>query len=239
MTQTSPSFKTDETRRRRAKAQNNPPTSSTTTAKVLTWAQHQTGTHYFPGLEPSDEPKPALEDLLKAHRETVDELSVRFPAYGDDLTKVKVEPVRWLWQNRIPLAGITLLDGDHGTGKSLLALQIAAHVSSGQPMPDGTPTIQGGVVIISPNTDAITSQLQILTALGADLSRIKILSFIQQAAPEFHTGGYQPFTLPEDYLSLYEAIIHVKARLIIFDPFVTILSREQRLTNEIGRAHVL
>src|SRR5947207_3467694 len=194
MTQTSPSFKTDETRRRRAKAQNNPPTSSTTTADVLAWAQQHTGTHYFPGLEPSDEPKPTLEGLLKSHRDTVDQLSVRFPAYGDDLTKVKAEPVRWLWQNRIPLAGITLLDGDHGTGKSLLALQIAACVSSGKPMPDGTPTIQGGVVIISPNTDATTSQLQILTSLGADLSRIEILSFIQQDTPEFHTGGYRPFT---------------------------------------------
>ena len=129
MTQTFPSFNTNETtsknRQRRKKAQHNSPPSFTTTAEVLAWAQQHTGTHYFPGLEPSDEPKPTLEGLLKSHRDTVDQLSVRFPAYGDDLTKVKAEPVRWLWQNRIPLAGITLLDGDHGTGKSLLALQIA------------------------------------------------------------------------------------------------------------------
>jgi hypothetical protein len=63
-------------------------------------------------------------------------------------------------------------------------------------MPDGTPTIQGGVVIISPHTDATTTQLQLLTALGADLSRIKIISFIRESAPEFHTGGHRPFSLP-------------------------------------------
>src|SRR5947207_10754996 len=194
MTRTAPSFKTDETRRRREKAQNHPPPSFNTTEEILRWSQQHADTHSFPGLEPSDKPKPPLEDLLKEHRDTVDTLSVRFSAYGNDLTKVKAEPVRWLWQNRIPLSGITLLDGDHGTGKSLLSLQIAAHVSSGKPIPDGTPTIQGGVVIISPNVDATTSQLQILTSLGADLSRIEILSFIQQDTPEFHTGGYRPFT---------------------------------------------
>src|SRR5262249_43506866 len=78
------------------------------------------------------------------------------------------QPIQWLWQNRIPLTGVTLLDGDHGTGKSLLSLRIAAAVSSGSRMPDGTPTIQGGVVIISPVTDANTAQLPQLIAFGAD-----------------------------------------------------------------------
>src|SRR5262249_21386903 len=60
-----------------------------------------------------------------------------------NLANATSQPVRWLWQQRLPLTGLTLLDGDHGTGKSLLSLRIAAAVSSGSPMPDGTPTIQG------------------------------------------------------------------------------------------------
>jgi len=58
------------------------------------------------------------------------------------------QPTRWFWSQRISLASLNLLDGDHGTGRSLLAHQIAASVSSGSPMPDGSKTIQGGVVII-------------------------------------------------------------------------------------------
>jgi hypothetical protein len=152
----------------------------------------------------------------------VDKLSVPFSIYLQNLANATPQPVRWLWQERLPLAGITLLDGDHDCGKSLLALEIAARVSSGSPMPDGTPTIQGGVVIISsPKTDATTTQFQRLTALGADLSRIRILSYVPESVPAPDTGGFRPFSLPEDFPHLFAAIEEVDARLVIFDPFMT------------------
>ena len=86
-------------------------------------------------------PEPSVSSQLAL---SGDESASPFAIYQSNLTEARPQPVRWLWQKRLPLAGITLLDGDHGCGKSLLALQIAAHVSSGTPMPDGTPTIQGG-----------------------------------------------------------------------------------------------
>ncbi len=49
--------------------------------------------------------------------------------------KVQAEHVRWLWRGRIPLGKLTVLDGDPGLGKSTLALDIAARVSSGRAMP--------------------------------------------------------------------------------------------------------
>ena len=51
------------------------------------------------------------------------------------LNEVQSAPVKWLWPGRIPLGRISLLVGDPGTGKSLVALDIAARVSSGQPWP--------------------------------------------------------------------------------------------------------
>jgi hypothetical protein len=44
---------------------------------------------------------------------------------------------RWLWPGRIPLGRVTLLVSDPGLGKSLVALDVAARVSSGAPWPDG------------------------------------------------------------------------------------------------------
>jgi hypothetical protein len=99
-------------------------------------------------------------------------------------------------------------------------------------MPDGSPTIQGGVVIITPNTDATTTQFQLLTALGADLSRIEVLSYIQEPETSSHSSSYRPFSLPQDLPHLSKAIERVDARLIILDPFLSLLSREQRCTNE-------
>ena len=51
------------------------------------------------------------------------------------LNEVQSAPVKWLWPGRIPLGRISLLVGDPGTGKSLVALDIAARVSSGTPWP--------------------------------------------------------------------------------------------------------
>src|SRR5881409_974224 len=48
---------------------------------------------------------------------------------------VKEERIRWLWHGRIPLANVTLLDGDPGLGKSTLTLDIAARHSRGVEFP--------------------------------------------------------------------------------------------------------
>jgi putative DNA primase/helicase len=52
------------------------------------------------------------------------------------LTDIQPTPVQWLWPGRIPLGYVTLLVADPGVGKSLLALDIAARVSTGAPWPD-------------------------------------------------------------------------------------------------------
>jgi hypothetical protein len=205
-------------------------TEPPTLTELLTDTQPLTNTHPLPELAPLDPSlTPTFAELLAKYNAPIDELTDPFSIYQKNLSLVKPRPVRWLWQNRLPLSGITLLDGDHGTGKSLLALQIAAHVSSGTPMPDGTPTIPGGVIIITPDTDATTTQLQLLTALGADLSRIEFLSFVQ--SPEHQTSSHRPFSLPEDLPRLFDAVKRVDARLVIFDPFINLLSREHRCTN--------
>lgn len=51
-----------------------------------------------------------------------------------------VEPERplWLWPGHIPKGKIVLIDGDPATGKSTLALDIAAHVTTGAAWPDGS-----------------------------------------------------------------------------------------------------
>jgi hypothetical protein len=56
------------------------------------------------------------------------------------LRLVDVEPhsIAWLWPGRIPLGKLTLLVGDPGHGKSLLALDVAARVTRGLPWPDGS-----------------------------------------------------------------------------------------------------
>ena len=46
-------------------------------------------------------------------------------------------PVRWLWEPYLPRGKLVVLDGDPGTGKSFVALDLAARVSAGLPVPGG------------------------------------------------------------------------------------------------------
>jgi AAA domain len=59
------------------------------------------------------------------------------------LADVAAEQVSWLWLYRIPLGKVTVLDGDPGLGKSAMSLDLAARVSRGGDMPDGTPSAAG------------------------------------------------------------------------------------------------
>ena len=142
-------------------------TQTLTLTDSITATQSPTTTHPFPDLALLETPTvPTFTELLAEYTATLnkpaetwgphltnDAPTDPFAIYGSNLANARPQPVRWLWPNRLPLGGITLLDGDHNCGKTLLALQLAAHVSSGTPMPDGTPTIQGGVIIITPHCD--------------------------------------------------------------------------------------
>jgi putative DNA primase/helicase len=104
-----------------------------------------------------------------------------------DLTS---ENIRWLWPDRIPLGRITLLVSDPGLGKSLLALDIAARVSTGAPWPDeelgagskeqgAQPSTSGSklpapssVLLLTAEDDFADTVRPRLEALGADLDRI-------------------------------------------------------------------
>jgi hypothetical protein len=62
--------------------------------------------------------------------DTPDEFEV-----GTILSEVVEEAVEWLWEGRIPLGKLTVVDGDPGTGKSALTIDLAARVSTGRVMP--------------------------------------------------------------------------------------------------------
>lgn len=53
-----------------------------------------------------------------------------------------LRPVSWLWPGWLPLGMLTLLAARPGTGKSLIALDLAGRIITGQPWPDGAAMTQ-------------------------------------------------------------------------------------------------
>jgi AAA domain len=95
---------------------------------------------------------------------------------GTLLSDIKSEQLHWLWEKRIPRGRLTILDGDPGLGKSLLTLDLAARITTGSPMPDGTPGVKGSVILIAPEDGVADTIKPRVEAAGGDPSRIRLLN---------------------------------------------------------------
>jgi len=144
------------------------------------------------------------------------------------LSQVEEERLYWLWRGRIPLGAITLLDGDPGLGKSLLTLDLAARVSTGREMPDGTPGVEGEgpqrVLLFSAEDDPARTILPRLRAAGADLDLVEL----GQGAWTQRTGKksleHRNFLLPRDVEVLqWKLEEDSNPLLVIIDPLMAFL----------------
>lgn len=138
------------------------------------------------------------------------------------LCDVEPEEIRWLWRGRIPLGKLTILDGDPGTSKTTLALDLAARVSRGDVMPDGSKTdLDGpqGIVLLTAEDGLGDTIRPRLDAAGADAEQVVALQMI--AGPM----GRERLPTIQDVAALREAIKVVDAALIILDPLVAYLGQ--------------
>lgn len=129
------------------------------------------------------------------------------------LSDVPDKPLAWLWPGRIPLGQLTLLDATSGCDPSLLALTLAACVSSGKPLPGGTPTLPGNVILFAPHDSASATLKPRLQSAGGDPAHV--LLFRPPIADASRTHS---FVLPRDLDHLATTIRRLDARLLILDP---------------------
>lgn len=139
------------------------------------------------------------------------------------LASVTPEAVRWLWPGRLPLGKLVTLDGDPGQGKSTLALDLAARVSTGSPMPDGRAPVCAGDVIVMSAEDGLSDTIRPrVEAAGGDVERVHAWSEVHDTDPDGEPRTRTP-TLPGDIDRLARHIVSVGARLVIVDVFMAYL----------------
>jgi putative DNA primase/helicase len=146
------------------------------------------------------------------------------------MSGVKTKKVTWLWDKTVALGKLTLYVGDPDGGKSLATTDLAARLSVGATMPDGSQSEPCEVLMLIGEDDPEDTTAPRLQAAGADLDKIYFLPFVVET-----TGG----VAEEIEVAIDRHLKYIKGllvenpaiRLVVIDPVSNYLG-EAKMTDE-------
>lgn len=145
-------------------------------------------------------------------------------------TEVEPIPIQWLWEGWLAAGKFHLLVGAPSTGKTTIALNLAAAVTYGGPWPDGSRSEAGNVLIWSGEDHPTDTLLPRLLAHNADRSR---LYFVTGVKGKKQSRVFDP---SRDWIRLCERACRIgDVRLIIVDPIVNAVSGDSHKNGEVRR----
>ena len=145
---------------------------------------------------------------------------------------IKPQPITWLWPGWVPAGKLTILAGAAGTGKTTLALALAAVLTAGGRWPDGSSCHGLGNVLIWSSEDVADDTLvPRLIASGADLARCHFIEGIAQ------DGESVPFDPSQDIPDLRRAVDAIGGvSLLLIDPIVSAVAGDMHRANDVRRS---
>ncbi len=145
-------------------------------------------------------------------------------------TNLEPEPIQWIWNDWLAAGKFHILAGSPGTGKTTIALSLAATITSGGQWPDGTIPSPGNVLIWSGEDDPKDTLLPRLLVHGADLSRTFFVTGVYEGNK---TRSFDPSI---DISKLYDQASKIgDIKLIIIDPVVNAISGDSHKNGEVRR----
>ena len=145
---------------------------------------------------------------------------------------IEAQAITWLWDKWLPSGKLTILAGTAGTGKTTLAVGLAAALTSGGRWPDGKHCKQRGNVLIWSSEDNPDDTLvPRLIASGADMNRCHFIDGIAE------NGVSVPFDPAQDIPELNKAVERIGGvKLLIIDPIVSAVSGDMHRANDVRRS---
>lgn len=123
--------------------------------------------------------------------------------------------VSWLWAPYLARGKLAVLDGDPGTGKSFVTIDLACRVSRGKHMPGagGVAAPPATVLLMNAEDDARDTIRPRVLAAGGDPERVRVF-----AAPGIGLTRVPRF--PDDFAALDAAVRETRAALVVIDPMM-------------------
>ena len=147
-------------------------------------------------------------------------------APGSTLTP---EPIHWLWGGWLAIGKLHLLAGAPGSGKTTIAIALAAAITAGGKWPDGTPATAGNVVIWSGEDGVSDTLLPRLLACDGDAARVH---FVIGASNGSASGPFDP---AHHMQALEKAVRDLRPKFLILDPVVSAVAADTHKSGEVRR----
>jgi AAA domain len=130
---------------------------------------------------------------------------------------IRIRPVRWAWEDRMPAGALTLIPGREGVGKSLFLVWLTARVTRGE-----LPGIHQGTpkpVIYAATEDSWEYTIAPrLVAAGADMDFVFRVEVVED------DDAVVPLTLPVDCGRLTAEIQRIGAAMLALDPLMSVIA---------------
>ncbi len=152
-----------------------------------------------------------MEEAVKKIRKG----SIRNHLEATPVSSIKIKPVRWLWQYRLRMPGLSLAVGKPDIGKSQFAVWLAAQVSNGTLDGDlkGQPH---GVIYVATEDEFEDTIAPRLVAAGADLDRVFRVDSTEQPGKNYCVS------MVRDLDEIHRLITDHDVKLLILDPLMEV-----------------
>jgi len=163
--------------------------------------------------------------LVRTKRSTGEKVQLR------QACDIPMESIQWQWKDWLAQGKLHLLAGQPGTGKTTIAMQMAATVSKGGTWPDGSTSEQGKVLIWSGEDDPQDTLVPRLKLAGADLQQIY---FVENVRDEQGSRSFDP---SKDLRMLTVELEEIgQVSLFVADPLVSVVGGDSHRNSEVRRA---
>lgn len=148
---------------------------------------------------------------------------------------VQIERIDWLWKHWLACGTVSFLEGDPGLGKSTVVVDVAARITRGDNMPDGSPGlgVPNNVLFVLAEDTASTVRSR-LEAAGADTARCVLLDYVLDV-----DGKPRTISIPDDLPRIEQVIRTHNVRLAILDPWFAFMAEGIDTHNDAGSRRAL
>lgn len=167
------------------------------------------------------------DDRLNAERASHNPITVSLQCAAD----ITPEPIHWLWDGWLAKGKLHIFAGMAGTGKTTIAIALAATITTGGRFPDGSQSPIGSVLIWSGEDSPADTLVPRLMAAGADLSKVH---FVGDITADYELRSFDPATDMQSLMIKAASISDLS--LLIIDPIVNAVAGDSHKNGEVRRA---